>query len=52
MHIGVINFVLELSTTTVAIEAKMKGCQVRDWVVGERDMSFSRIVYMTCLNED
>ena len=26
----------------------MKGCQVRDWIVGERDMSFSRILYMTC----
>ena len=25
------------------IVAKMKGCQVRDWVVGERDMSFSVI---------
>ena len=23
------------------IEAKIKGCQVRDWIVGERDMSFS-----------
>ena len=22
------------------IEAKMKGCQVRDWIVGEREMSF------------
>ena len=22
------------------IEAKMKGCHVRDWIVGERDMSF------------
>ena len=32
------------------IEAKMKGCQVRDWIVGERDMSFSRILYMTCVN--
>ena len=31
------------------IEAKMKGCQVRDWIVGERNMSFSRILYMTCV---
>ena len=33
-------------------EAKMKGCQVRDWIVGERDMSFSQIVYMTCVDGD
>ena len=32
------------------IEAKVKGCQVREWIVGERDMSFSRIVYMICVN--
>ena len=31
------------------IEAKMKGCQVREWIVGERYMSFSRILYMTCV---
>ena len=30
------------------IAAKMKGCQVRDCIVGERDMSLSRILYMTC----
>ena len=34
------------------IEAKMKGCQVRDWIVGERDMSFSRILYITCVDGD
>ena len=34
------------------IEAKMKGCQVRDWIVGERHMSFSRILYMTCVDGD
>ena len=28
------------------IEAKMKGCQVREWIVGEKHMSFSRILYM------
>ena len=32
------------------IEAKMKGCQVREWIVGERDMSFSRILDMTCVD--
>ena len=26
-------------------EATMKGCQVRDWIVGERDTSFSKILY-------
>ena len=34
------------------IEAKMKGCQVRDWIVGERDMLLSRILYMTSVNGD
>ena len=28
------------------IEANMKGCQVREWIVGEKHMSFSRILYM------
>ena len=32
------------------IGAEMEGCQVRDWIVGERDMSFSRILYMICVN--
>ena len=34
------------------IEAKMKGCQVREWIAGERDMSFSRILYLTCVDGD
>ena len=32
------------------IGAEMEGCQVRDGIVGERDMSFSRILYMVCGN--
>ena len=32
------------------IEAKIKGCQVGEWIVGERDTSFSRILYMTCVD--
>ena len=32
------------------IGAEMEGCQVRDWIVGEKDMSFSRILYMICVN--
>ena len=32
------------------VYAEMEGCQVRDWIVGEGDMSFSRISYMTCVN--
>ena len=32
------------------IEATMKGCQVREWIVGEKCMSFSRILYMICVN--
>ena len=31
------------------IEAKMKGSQGREWIVGERGMSSSRILYMTCV---
>ena len=36
----------------IVIEAKMNGCQVRDWIIGERDMSFSRILYTTCVDGD
>ena len=32
------------------IGTEMEGCQARDWIVGERDMSFSRILYMICTN--
>ena len=32
------------------IEANINGCQVRDGIVGERDMSFSRILCMACVN--
>ena len=32
------------------IGAEIEGCQVRDWIVGERDMSFSRILYMIRVN--
>ena len=32
------------------IGAEMEGCQVRDWIVGEKDMSFSQILYMICVN--
>ena len=31
------------------VEAKMMGCQVRDWIVG---VSFSQIVYITCVDGD
>ena len=34
------------------IEAQLKECQVRDWIAGESDMSFSRLLYMTCVNGD
>ena len=27
------------------IEAKMKGCQVRDWIVGERDVIFTNCIH-------
>ena len=29
------------------IGAEMEGCQVRDWIVGEKDMSFSREIKET-----
>jgi len=32
------------------IGAEMEGRQVRDWIVGERDRSISRVLYMTCTN--
>ena len=32
------------------IGAEMEEYQVRDWIVGEKDMSFSRILYMICVN--
>ena len=32
------------------IEAKIKGCQVRHWTVGARDMSCSCLLCMTCVN--
>ena len=51
-----VSFGLEVTRVNIGnrplIEAKIKGCQVRDWIVGERDMSFSRITYMTCVNGD
>ena len=30
------------------IEAKMKGCQVRDWIVGERDVIFTNFIHDMC----
>ena len=32
--------------------AKIKGCRVRDWIVGKRGIRISRILYSTCVNED
>ena len=26
-------------------ETKMKGCQVREWIVGERDVIFTNIIH-------
>ena len=42
MHTGVIRPTDVNTGNRQLIEAKLKGCQVvRDWIVGERDMSFS-----------
>ena len=30
------------------IEAKMKGCQVKDWIVGERDAIFTNFIHDMC----
>ena len=27
------------------IEVKMKGCQVRDWIVGEKDVIFTNFIH-------
>ena len=32
------------------IGAEMEGCQVRDLIVGERDMPCSQMLYMICVN--
>ena len=50
MHTGVIRPRCVSIGNRRLIEANMKGCHVRDWIVGERDMLFSRILYMTCVN--
>ena len=31
------------------VGTEMKGCYVRDWIVEERDMRISRILYITCV---
>ena len=50
MHTGVIRPRGANICNRRLIEGKMKGYQVRDWIVGERDVSFSPIVYMTRVN--
>ena len=52
MHTGVIWPRGVINGNRPLIEAKMKGCQVRDWIVGEIDRSFSRILYMICVDGD
>ena len=32
------------------IGEETEGCQFRGWIIGEGDMSFSRILYMICMN--
>ena len=48
MHAGVIRLRGVNMGTRRLIEANIKGSQDRDWIIGERDMSFLRILYMTC----
>ena len=50
MHTGVIWPIYFNIGNRPVIEEKIKEFQVRDWIVGERDISFSRILYMTCVN--
>ena len=49
MHTGVVRPIGVNMGNRRLIRAEMEGCQVRDWIVGERDMSFSRIFYMICV---
>ena len=30
------------------IGAEMEGCQVRDWIVGEKDVIFTNFIYDMC----
>ena len=52
MHIGVIWPRCVNIGNRPVIGTTMKGCQVRDWIVGERDLSISKSVYMTCVDGD
>ena len=50
MHTGVVRPIGVNMGNRRLIGAKMEGCQVRDCIVGERDMPFSRMLYMICVN--
>ena len=50
MHIGVVRPRGVNMDNRRLIGAEMEGCQVRGWIVGERHMLFSRILYTTCVN--
>ena len=50
MHTGIIRHRGVNISNRRLIDTQMKGCQVRDWIVGERDMSLSRILYTARVN--
>ena len=50
MHTGVVRPRGVNIGNRLLIGAAMEGCQVRDWIVGERDMPCSRILYMIYVN--
>ena len=50
MHTGVVRPRGVNMDNRPLIVAEIEGCQVIYWIVGKRDMSFSRILYLTCVN--
>ena len=50
MHAGVVRHRSVNMGNHRLIGAEMEGCQVREWIVEERDLSFSQVSYMTCVN--
>ena len=50
MHTGVVQPRAVNMGNRQLIGAEMEGCQVRDRIVEEKDISFSRILYMICVN--
>ena len=50
IHTGVILIGDVNTTDQCLILAGMKGCQIRDWIVGKLSNTMSRILHKTCMN--